>query len=122
MARPKRSSKVLEVARQRFAGLKQITPAPNFGPTLKQSDYEQGITAYSDEQDGYNGDVAALDDRQNRLDALERGLSDWNRRILSAVEAQYGPDSSEYELVGGTRRSERKKSTPKAPAKNKPTT
>jgi len=122
MARPKRSSKILETARQRLVGLKKITPAPNFGPSLKQSDYEVEITGYSDDQDGYNGDVAALDDRQNRLDARERGLGDWNRRILSAVEAQYGPDSSEYELVGGTRRSERKKPVRTKPTKGTPTT
>jgi hypothetical protein len=43
----------------------------------------------------------------------EAELQDWNRRILSAVEAQFGPDSSEYEMVGGTRKSERKKPTRK---------
>jgi len=44
---------------------------------------------------------------------LHSRLRDLNRRILSAVEAQYGPDSSEYEQVGGTRQSERKQSTRK---------
>lgn len=55
MARPKRSSKILEIAQQRLAGLKKITPKPDFGPSLKQSDYEAEITGYSDEQDGYTG-------------------------------------------------------------------
>lgn len=109
MARPRRSSKILEIARQRLTGLKQFKVPADFGPNMKQSDFEGEVTGYSTDQDNYNGDVAALDDKQNRLDARERGLADWNRRILSAVEAQYGPDSSEYELVGGTRTSERKK-------------
>jgi hypothetical protein len=122
MARAKRSSTILETARQRLAGLKQITPAPDFGPSLKQSDYEGEITGYSTDQDSYNGDVAALDDKQNRLDKRELGLRDWNRRILSAVGAQYGTDSSEYELVGGTRTSERKKPTRKTPTSGAPTT
>lgn len=122
MARPKRSSKILETARQRLAGLKKITPAPDFGKSLKQSDYEAEIAGYSDDQDSYNGDVAALDDKQNRLNTREQGLDDWNGRILSAVRAQYGPDSSEYEQVGGTRRSERKKPTRKTPTKGTPTT
>jgi len=47
--------------------------------------------------------------------AEESELNDWNRRVLSAVEAQFGPDSSEYEMVGGTRKSERKKPSKKAP-------
>ena len=115
MARPKRSSKILEIARQRLAGLKQFNPAADFGPNMKQADFEGEVTGYSDDQDSYNGDVAALDAKQNRLDARERGLADWNRRILSAVEGQYGADSDEYELVGGTRRSERKKPVRKPP-------
>ena len=32
MARTRRGSSVLETARQRLAGLKAITPAPNLGP------------------------------------------------------------------------------------------
>jgi len=122
MARPKRKSAVLDTARQRLAGLKQITPAPNFGPTLTPAAYETEITGYSDDQDSYNGDVAALDDKQNRLNARESGLADWNQRILAAVKAQYGPDSSEFELVGGVRRSERKKPTKKSGPKGSPTT
>ena len=37
-----------------------------------------------------------------------------NQRILAAVKAQFGPDSSEFELVGGVRRSDRKKPVRKA--------
>lgn len=70
----------------------------------------------SSDEDIYNQDVVALDDKQNRLDARESGLKDWNLRILAAVKAQFGPDSSEFELVGGVRRSERKKPTRKAKA------
>jgi hypothetical protein len=29
-------------------------------------------------------------------------VADWHRRILSAVEAQFGSDSSECEMIGGT--------------------
>jgi hypothetical protein len=36
-------------------------------------------------------------------------------RMLSAVEAQYGSDSSEYEQAGGTRQSERRRSSKKGP-------
>jgi len=34
------------------------------------------------------------------LDDLEERLNVLNQRILAAIKAQYGPDSSEYELVG----------------------
>jgi len=55
-----------------------------------------------------------LDDKQNGLDVRESGLKDLNQRICAAVKTQFGPDSSEFELVGGVRRSERKKPVRKA--------
>lgn len=109
MARLKRSSPILEMARRRLAGLKTIDPGPNFGPGLTIAGYETEVQAFSNELDGYNGDVVALDNRQNGLEALESSLQDKNRRFLSAVEGAYGPDSTEFEAAGGTRKSERKR-------------
>lgn len=45
MARSKRTSPILESARQRLAGLKSISPPPEFGSNLKMSDYEADINA-----------------------------------------------------------------------------
>jgi hypothetical protein len=117
MARAKRSSSVLENARQRLAGLKSITPAPNFGPSLQITDYEQEINDFSAKVDRYNGMLSTLDDLQNEIEADEGNLRSKSTRMLSAVEAQYGPDSSEYEQAGGTRRSDRKRSTKKTAVK-----
>jgi hypothetical protein len=96
-------------ARQRLAGLKSITPAPNFGPGLTVAGFEAKATGVDTMLSEYNQKVAELDDLGNALDAAESELSDLNGRVLSATKAQYGPDSSEYEMVGGTRRSERKR-------------
>jgi len=62
----------------------------------------------------HNELAAQMDDSSNRFDAQEELTADWNRRILAAVEAQYGPDSSEYEMVGGTRIRDRKKPSKKS--------
>ena len=110
MARRRRTSDVLETARQRLAGLKSINPAPDFGTALTLVAYETKASAFNTSLDTYNQHLAALDDEQNTIDAAEEDLRDWNRRMLSAAEATYGPDSSEYEAAGGTRKSERKKS------------
>ena len=115
MARAKRSSTVLETARQRLAGLKSITPAPDFGPGISLQTYEQKSTGFAARLDAYNQKLAALDDEQNGLETDEKELHDLNKRILSATEAQFGPDSSGYELAGGTRLSERKRPTKKTP-------
>ena len=111
MARRKRTSTILEAARHRLAGLKQINPKPNFGAALTEASYEAAIDGFSAAEDSYNGDLAALDDRTNLLDELEQSLADFSQRVLAAVKAQYGPDSREFELVGGVRRRDRKKPT-----------
>jgi hypothetical protein len=119
MARARRSSTVLDNARRRLAGLKSITPTPDFGPNLKLTDYEQDINAFNARLEGYNEKVSALDQLQNELEEEERRLHDKNKRMLSAAGAHYGPDSSEYEALGGTRTSERKRAT-KKPTPDKP--
>ena len=115
MARTKRTSTVLEAARQRLAGLKSITPAPDFGSALTLAGYETDINGVSTKLDSYNEALSRLDQLQNELDTSEVALREKNRRILSAAEAHYGPDSNEYEQVGGTRRSDRKRPGPKGP-------
>ena len=80
------------------------------------------ITDLGDELASYNQNSAALDEQQNVVDAKEEATGDWNKRILAAVAAKYGTDSSEYEMVGGTRTSERRRSGRKGPSTNKPST
>ena len=109
MARLKRSSVALETARRRLAGLRQISPKPSFISDMTLESYEGEINGYSDDQDNYNGALAALDEQANELDKREQRLTDLNQRILSAVRGLYGHDSNEYEQVGGTRRSDRKR-------------
>ena len=122
MARTKRTSTVLETARQRLAGLKSITPAPDFGTALSLTGYETDIDALGSKLDSYNEELSRLDQLQNELDTVEAGVREKNVRILSAAEAHFGPDSSEYEQAGGTRRSERKRPGPKGPRTPKPLT
>ncbi len=92
MARLKRSSTTLETARQRLAGLKSITPKPDFGPALDIDQYEQDINKLGTSLDKYNEMVALLDQTQNALEAEESQVSDKSKRMLAATGAQYGSD------------------------------
>jgi len=49
-----------------------------------------------------------LVDLRNQRDAAYLSLWDKIKRVRSGIKAVYGDDSSQYEMVGGTRRSERK--------------
>src|ERR1044072_1492696 len=109
MARQKRTSQVLELARQRLAGLKAITTAAVLGGNLTVEGYQTEIEAYSTRQDSYNSKIADLDDETNQLDDHEQRLNELSQRILAAVKAQYGPDSSELEQLGAVRISDRKR-------------
>ncbi len=116
MARLKKSSPVLETARQRLASLKSFKTAPDFGPNLTIPGYEAKSNSVAARLDAYNQALAALDQLLNEFQAEEAELNEMNRRILSAGEAVFGPDSSEYEMLGGTRKSERKRPTRKGGA------
>jgi hypothetical protein len=118
MARRKRSSNPLNIARIRLAGLKSIKEKPELGPRLSIDDYEQRIERFAAKIAQYNEMLAKLDQMLNEVQADERELRTDNLRMLAGVGAHYGPDSSEYEAVGGTRRSERKRPTKKAKPKN----
>jgi hypothetical protein len=113
MARIKRGSAVIETARQRLAGLKSITPKPDFGPALDVDQYGQEVESLSSNLDKYNDTLSLLDRLQNEFEEKEAALKEKNRRMLAATAAHYGPDSSEYETVGGTRTSDRKRPTRK---------
>jgi hypothetical protein len=113
VARLKKSSAVLDLARIRLAGLKAINPAPNFGPGLTAAIYEAKVDSTTGKLEAYNQLLSTADQVLNEYNAEEKGLGDLNRRFLSAGEAHFGPDSSEYEMLGGTRTSERKKPTRK---------
>lgn len=58
-------------------------------------------------------DLSALEtqltDLRNRRDELFLSAWDKVKRLRAGIKGVYGDDSSEYEMVGGTRRSERKK-------------
>ena len=99
MARLKRGSPVLDTARQRLAGLKSITTAPDFGAGLTLATYESEITAFSTGLESYNEELSAMVDQKNTLERDDVSLREKNRRILAATEAKFGPDSSQVEQV-----------------------
>lgn len=109
MARLKRNSTILEAARRRLEGLKSIDPKPNYGAGLTEAAFEADIVAAEALLSQYNQMLSQLDELQNQLTAAEKVANDKSKRILAATEATYGPDSNEYEMVGGTRLSDRKK-------------
>ncbi|MBD0390046.1 MAG: hypothetical protein ICV54_26955 [Nostoc sp. C3-bin3] len=107
MARKKRSSRILEKAEFRVAGLKAIDPKINFDETYNLQNLTQLIDNFYNMLDDYNAAIAMIDSSRNKLDEMEKTLSQVSDKMLTWVGCKYGKNSNEYELAGGVRDSER---------------
>jgi len=57
-----------------------------------------------------------LIDLRNQRDAVNQSVWDKLKRVRAGMKASFGDDSSQYEMVGGTRMSERKSPRRHSPA------
>ncbi|HJS17210.1 MAG TPA: hypothetical protein VJ785_00570 [Anaerolineales bacterium] len=93
----------------------QISETMAFGPANRESLAEDLSAAQS-----VDADIAQLESqltaRRNQRDDIYTATWDKVKRVRAGVKANYGDDSSEFELVGGTRLSERKARTRKVAA------
>lgn len=108
---------VLDKGRTRLSSVKSINPALDLGDDLTVANYETQVTKTKDAVDFYNTTLSTIDDLYNASLAQIEILKDWNERILNGVAAKFGTNSSQYEMAGGVRKSERKK--PKRTPKEK---
>ena len=107
MSRLKRTSPIVQEAETRLSSLKAIDEELDFGHGLSLADYKAEINALHAELSAYNSKLSELDGLLNKVQAREKALRAYSSRMLAAVAARYGRDSSEYEQAGGTRTSER---------------
>ncbi|MEH2289684.1 hypothetical protein [Nostoc sp.] len=107
MSRRKRSSRIIEKAEFRVAGLKAIDPNINFDDTYNMQNLSQLIDNFHNMLDDYNAAIAMLDSSIKKLDEMEKNLSQVSDKMLMGVGFKYGKNSNEYELAGGVRDSER---------------
>ena len=116
MGRLKRTSKILDKASTRLAGLRSIG-GQDFGNGVTSEGFEDAVADTRQKLEDYNQALSASDEKANVLGDSEKALQDFSERVLAGVAAKYGKNSNEYERVGGVRKSERKrpgarKSTP----------
>jgi hypothetical protein len=115
MAR-KKLSRVLDLEKgiTRLAAVKSIDTALDLGNNITVANYETEVNLLLSKLSTYNTALSTIDDLYNGCIAQIDVIRDWNERILTGVATKYGKDSSQYEMAGGKRKSERKKSTPRA--------
>ena len=109
MARRKKESSTLAKAERRLSGMKSISEKLDLGNGLSTVSYEKDIVALRKEIAEYNTLLSKADAAANRVKQAEKELSGLTSKMLIGVALKYGKDSSEYEMVGGTRKSEQRR-------------
>jgi hypothetical protein len=114
MARKKLSRVIdLEKARTRLAAIKSIDAALDLGSGVTARNYEDEINALNADLQAYNTALSTVDNLYNNCITRMNAIKDWNERILAGVATKYGKNSSQYEMAGGVKKSDRKKPTQK---------
>jgi hypothetical protein len=110
MTKKQYPSDVLSQAQTIVTAWNQIGPTVVLG-TLTPAALTTDITAATTLEVQMASLELQLTNARNQRDALLYGMWDKVKRVRAGVKANYGDDSSQYEMVGGTRLSERKSPT-----------
>lgn len=103
----------LEKGITRLAAIKSIDAALDLGSNITVANYEPQVQALSTKIANYNTALSTIDDLYNDCINQIKVVKDWNERILTGVATKYGKNSSQYEMAGGKKKSERKKNAKK---------
>ena len=99
----------LDKARTRRDAIVSIDPNLDFNNGQTVAAYSDIIRQAEAALSEYNTTLSKLDNLYNQFKALETQLRDASERMLTGVATQFGKNSAEYEMAGGTRKSERKR-------------
>ena len=106
---------VVGQAQDVLVGWGQVSPTLVFG-TLTSALLTADVTASSPLESEIIKLEIQLADRRNQRDMLYNAMWDKVKRVRAGVKANYGDDSQQFEMVGGTRTSDRKPWTRKTVA------
>ena len=106
---------VVSQAQDVIVGWGQVSTTLVFG-TLTSALLTADVTASSPLESEIIKLEIQLADRRNQGDMLYNAMWDKVKRVRAGVKANYGDDSQQYEMVGGTRTSDRKPWTRKTVA------
>jgi hypothetical protein len=98
---------VLSQAQEVLVGWAQVSATLTFG-TLNPAALTADITTVSTLESEISKLEIQLADKKNQRQLTYLGMWEKVKRVRAGVKANYGDDSQQYEMVGGTRTSERK--------------
>jgi uncharacterized protein YukE len=116
MAYKKKTSKTIEKAKVRISGMKSLNPNLDLGNGLSVEVYSAAIEDTDQKIEAYNTALSAITQLASDATQAEKNLADLSERMLSTVAGRYGRKSDEYEMAGGTKRTNRRRSKKKPEA------
>ena len=102
--------KDVQNAQKRVDGMQSIENKLDLGNDVSVDTMTAAIKKVTDGISEYNTMLSQIDQKGNQIDADLKAMNELSSRTLKGGEFKYGKDSNEYEMLGGTRASERKKS------------
>lgn len=112
MTQRKRNSISLTKAERRIEGMQTINSQLDFSNGFSIATYNTKVIELREKLAAYNQAQTIVDKTHNALIEAERELNTYSEQMLLNVASRYGKNSDEYEMAGGTRRSDRKKPRP----------
>ncbi|MEH2110552.1 hypothetical protein [Nostoc sp.] len=109
MARQKRTSKMLEKAVRRAAGINSINPNLDLGNGLTLIAFSTLIETMRTRENTYNSALSSLDKFYREMLETECELADMAEHMLLGVATRYGKSSVEYGMAGGVPKNQRRK-------------
>ncbi len=110
MPRQKRKSVVLSQAEQRLRGMQDISAKLDLGGGCTTVAVEKQVNEVRSKLNAYHSALSQADTASNELERAEKVLSQLSKKVLKGVAVQFDEDSDQYEMVGGVRPSDRKRS------------
>ncbi|MBN3897741.1 MAG: hypothetical protein V7L14_12525 [Nostoc sp.] len=109
MARQKRNSRILGKAEIRLASIKSISPTLDVGESLTVKDYTGKIESLRQSLEAYNTTLSTIDVLLTQIVENEEDLANYSEKILVGIAYKFGNNSHEYQMAGGIRKSDRKR-------------
>jgi hypothetical protein len=115
MARKAKTDREMQPGRIRLSKVKSVEADFKATDDVSVAKLEAALGEAQTVLDDYNQMLSSLDGKSNQYAQLIKIINDLSERLLEGVGLKYGKDSNEYEMAGGTRKSERKRPKPKTP-------
>jgi hypothetical protein len=111
-----KESRIVTNGKKRLAGMKQVDTQEGaeveYGSVAKPCNstlFTAKVGDYNGIQLNLNKKLSEADDLANQLKVVEKEIESLYTRVLSGAVSKFGEDSSQVEMLGGTRKSERKR-------------